>query len=115
MRCAVAAVQDQARHHFEGGYRMGLRNVPDLGWGAIELLADHNWDFSTWLRSLKGDTEYDSVYEKLVERFLEDGPASAPGSAARLGFVRALRDVWEAVSVHHDHTTINQQPEHNPA
>lgn len=90
----------EARSFYEYGYRAGPRMAKDIGWAAIELLANLNWDFSRWIAELEKDPEYNpkfaDAYVFLMDALIEEG-GHEPGAVWEMGFTDGLRDVWRAV------------------
>jgi post-segregation antitoxin (ccd killing protein) len=96
----------EARARYERGYQAGLSLTKDLSWGAVDLLANLNWDVNKWVRELESrDPDGDLLWQLLgIEESDIDGireylaPSFERESAFRTGWADALRDVWNAVT-----------------
>ncbi len=88
-----------ARKMYELGYQHGLEIASRLDWWMLDSLARDNWDVRRWLRStnIQSKTSAGEEISVPLDIWLGFEELALDDTALGLGFVHAVKQVWEGV------------------
>lgn len=99
----------EARQIYERGYRCGLEVAKQLHWDDIDLLAEAGWKVSKWFATLR--FKHDGTYEQSLAPVFDPEITGEPTLPTYdLGFVDALKGLWNSVREHRPSNATTAEP-----